>query len=710
MNRTLRRVRLATPLAALVAATAFAAPSAPSPAEAEQPALLLVGDSTLAPRSGYGDALCERLAPGWACLNLARGGRSTKSYREEGLWDRVLTRLRTRQSAAPHVVLIQFGHNDQPGKLGRSTELATEFPANLRRYVEEVRAAGGLPVLGTPLTRRSFKEGRLQGDLEPWAETTRRVARELDVPLVDTLGTSAARVQALGEAVADTLAVAAKPTPGEAPGRGSNSFDRTHVGPRGACLFAALSAPLLAQAVPELRGAFASSGLPDEAACLALPPPPPAAAVGQASELHRGTYTMPGWAVGTQGGRGGRVLRVTHLQASGPGSLRAALEAHGPRNIVFEVGGVIDLQGGKLDIREPFVTIAGQTAPAPGITLIKGEVRVGTHDVIVQHLRFRPGAWGRPARSGGDQDGLSTGAGAHQVIVDHCSFSWATDENLSVGGPRFPGSTPDEWRRHTGRAITFSHNLIYEGLGHSVHTKGEHSKGTLIHDNATGILLHANLYASNRERNALFKGGVQAAMVNNLVFNPGTRAVHYNLPAGEWEGQPFQTGRIALLGNLLRHGPDTRAGLPLFVLGGHGDVELHLEGNQAVDFLGRPLPLTAVDNAGRARITEVPAAQATLPPDLRLLPVAELELQLTRAAGARPWDRDEADQKLLADVAEGRGRLIDDENQGLGYPRHAPTRRPFVASAWHLHDLSPRAGWASLFGGAPAVDTVAPRP
>jgi hypothetical protein len=71
-----------------------------------------------------------------------------------------------------------------------------------------------------------------------------------------------------------------------------------------------------------------------------------------------------------------------------------------------------------------------------------------------------------------------------------------------------------------------------------VHAKGEHSKGTLVHDNATGVLLLGNLYASNRERNALFKGGVHAAMVNNLIYNPGAKAVHYNLVAHEWEGPP----------------------------------------------------------------------------------------------------------------------------------------------------------------------------
>ncbi len=696
-----------------LAAIPFPSAAADGPAsDAERPALLLVGDSTLAPRTGYGDALCRQLSPAWACLNLAKGGRSTLSYRAEGLWQRVLARLRAGQTGVPRVVLIQFGHNDQPGKPGRSTDLSREFPANLARYVEEVRSAGGLPLLGTPLTRRSFKGETLQDDLQPWAEAVRRVAHEEGVPLVDTHAASFARVQALGEAVADTLAVAAKPAEGQPGAGGSNGYDRTHVGARGACLFAALSRPLLARAGPLLAAAFdgaAKAAAEDE--CLALPLPPPAAAHGLAGELHRGSYTVPGWAVGTQGGRGGRILRVQNLEAAGPGSLRAAVEADGPRTVVFEVGGVIDLQGASLDIRHPFLTLAGQTAPSPGITLIRGQVRVATHDVIVQHLRFRPGAWGRAAKSGGDQDGLSTMGGAHHVIVDHCSFSWATDENLSVSGPRFDGTAPDGWRRATSHAITYSHNLVYEGLSHSVHAKGEHSKGTLVHDNATGVLLHANLYASNRERNALFKGGVHAAMVNNLIFNPGRRAVHYNLHAGEWAGQPWQTGRIALVGNLLRHGPDTTPGLPLFTLGGQGDVELHLRDNVAVDTLGRPVALTAAESPGPARRVDVaagappPARQPYLPPDLRVLPVADLQAQLARAAGARPWDRDAADRQLLAGVAAGRGRIIDDETASTGHPRHGPAeppRRAFVAADWQLHDMSPRAGWDALFEPPPA--------
>lgn len=649
--------------------------------EHERPSVLLVGDSTMAPQTGYGDALCARLSPALACLNLARGGRSTLSYRAEGLWDRALARLRSADRSLQHLVLIQFGHNDQPGKPGRSTELATEFPANLERFVTEVRAAGGLPVLLTPLTRRSFRDGQLVDDLAPWAVATTRVASTLKVPLVDLHASSRQLVQALGPQQADALAQAPPGTPG---------FDRTHLGARGACHFAGLVAEALARAVPPLAPAV----LPG-ADCAAVPPPGTEAAPAQ---LNRATFDQPGWAVGTVGGRGGRVIKVDTLAADGPGSLRAALEASGPRLVVFEVGGVIDLQGASLNLRNPFVTLAGQTAPSPGVTLIKGELNIATHDVVVQHLMFRPGGYGRARRSGRDHDGITTSGAARQVIVDHCSFSWATDENLSVSGPRFDGGdTPEAWRRHTSHDITFSHNLIYEGLGESVHEKGEHSKGTLVHDNASGILLLGNLYASNRERNALFKGGVRAAMVNNLIYNPGTRAVHYNLVAHEWGARPWQTGQIALVGNVLRHGPDTRPGTPLFALGGAGDVELHLHDNLAVDDSGRPLPLTGRYTAGSARI--LPASTPQLPPRLRVLPAERLENELPLAVGARPWDRDPIDFKLLSDVAEGRGRIPDSETESGGHPRYAPTRQAFDARLWNLYDLSPRGGWDSLFGG-----------
>lgn len=198
---------------------------AQTPAAPPGPRLILVGDSTMAPRSGYGNALCEKFQQ-LACLNLARGGRSTKSYRAEGLWDTVLALLNEKGAPQKNLVLLQFGHNDQPGKPGRSTDLATEFGPNLAAYVNEVRATGNEILLVTPLSRRTFKDGQLPNDLRPWAEAAMGVAAELGVPVLDLNASSHAALQALGQAGADELA--------EAPPR----FDRTHLGPRGAALFA----------------------------------------------------------------------------------------------------------------------------------------------------------------------------------------------------------------------------------------------------------------------------------------------------------------------------------------------------------------------------------------------------------------------------------------------------------------------------------------
>jgi pectate lyase len=107
-----------------------------------------------------------------------------------------------------------------------------------------------------------------------------------------------------------------------------------------------------------------------------------------------------GWAATTPGGRGGRIVKVTTLANDGVGSLRAALAMAEPRIIVFEVGGVIDLERQTLKITEPNVTIAGQTAPSPGVTLIQGGIDVLTHDVVLQHIRVRTGEAGHP-NSGG---------------------------------------------------------------------------------------------------------------------------------------------------------------------------------------------------------------------------------------------------------------------------------------------------------------------
>jgi len=207
------------------------------------PRLILVGDSTMAPRSGYGNALCARFQQ-VACINLARGGRSSKSFRAEGLWATVLALLNEGGPAKQKtLVLIQFGHNDQPGKPGRSTDLATEFGPNMTGYVTDVKAAGGEVLLITPLTRRTFKDGELGNDLRPWAEAILKIGAEQGVPVLDLNAISHAAVAAMGQAGADTLA--------EAPPR----FDRTHLGPKGAAFFSEQVMEGLVKLKPELAGA-----------------------------------------------------------------------------------------------------------------------------------------------------------------------------------------------------------------------------------------------------------------------------------------------------------------------------------------------------------------------------------------------------------------------------------------------------------------------
>lgn len=395
-----------------------------------------------------------------------------------------------------------------------------------------------------------------------------------------------------------------------------------------------------------------------------------------------------GWAAHTPGGRGGSILRVTSLAADGPGSLAAALRADGPRIVVFEVAGVIDLGLRELRIESPFLTIAGQTAPSPGITLIRGGLTIATHDVVIRHLRIRPGTGGLRQGAGFDLDAITTVSGAHDVIIDQNSLTWATDENLSASGTRFVGDGPEAWRRNVSHRITFSNNLLAEGLAHATHAKGEHSKGSLIHDNVSDILIVGNLYAHHYERSALFKGGTRGQMINNLIYDPGQRAVHYNLIAEEWYGQTHVEGELALRGNVLRAGPSTEP-LAFFMFGGSGDLALYLDDNLAVDRIGQPLPQQGRYSTSRARVRSLENPPA-LPFGVRLLPAADVQDAVIANAGARPWDRDDIDRRIVANVVEGRGEIIDSESEVGGYPHVPEVRAPFIESDWDLATMEPR--------------------
>lgn len=396
-----------------------------------------------------------------------------------------------------------------------------------------------------------------------------------------------------------------------------------------------------------------------------------------------------GWAAQTPGGRGGEIIRVTNLNAEGPGSFKAAVEAKGPRIVVFEVGGVIDMGGKTLTIREPFLTIAGQTAPSPGVTLIRGGIDLATHDVVVQHIRVRPGDAGFAKKSGKDFDSISTQGISYNIIVDHCSLTWGTDENLSASGPRFVGETPDDWRAGTSRNITFSNNIIAESLRYSTHAKIEHSKGSLIHDNITNILIVGNLYAHNFERNPLFKGGVRGVVVNNLIYNPGQRAIHYNLMAEEWGDKPWQVGQLVAVGNVLRGGMDTAEHIAFLEIGGYGDLEYYGKDNIAQDRYGRPLAMFGRYTTSPAKIIQK-GKPMLWPEGLKAMPASAVQQSVLKNVGARPWDRDANDVQLISDTAEGRGAIIDSQDDLHGYPNPKPTTKPFNPDDWNLFDMTPK--------------------
>lgn len=273
-------------LSALLAPASLLAQSAAPPARVDAPPLkpwkiILVGDSTMAPHSGWGGAFCAHHVK-WkiTCINLARGARSTRSYRAEGAWDVALGEMKVPGYEAVYV-LIQMGHNDQArNKPERWTEETTEYPDNLRRFVKEARAAGAVPVLVTPLSRREFRDGTLHNTLASWSAQVRTVAEETKALLIDLNARSAERIQQMGPVAAMALAQA-EPTAAEraaaekgttlgpafavedtaerrnaggARGRVTLKFDYTHLGPKGAELFAAMVAEDLARAAPELAG------------------------------------------------------------------------------------------------------------------------------------------------------------------------------------------------------------------------------------------------------------------------------------------------------------------------------------------------------------------------------------------------------------------------------------------------------------------------
>ena len=263
------------------------------------------------------------------------------------------------------------------------------------------------------------------------------------------------------------------------------------------------------------------------------PPPPPAKAFPGAV----------GFGTETPGGRGGTIWKVTNLNDSGVGSLRAAAQATGKRIVVFEVSGTIHLLS-EIKVRSPYLTIAGQTAPSPGITLRGAELNVNTHDVLIQHIRVRVGDQLPAGMDPESLDGISAdGPGSYNVVFDHVSVSWALDENASSWGDNVNN-------------VTFSNCIISEALYDSLHPKGHHSMGLLSAANSRNVSVIGNLMASNSDRNPLITNGTSVVIANNVLYNwIGGRATGIgNAPSAY---PPVYPTLVSIVGNVFIGGPNT---------------------------------------------------------------------------------------------------------------------------------------------------------
>ena len=343
-----------------------------------------------------------------------------------------------------------------------------------------------------------------------------------------------------------------------------------------------------------------------------------------------------GFGAKTQGGRGGRVIYVGNLNDSGAGSLRAAILAKGPRMILFRISGVIDLKS-PLVITEPFVTIAGQTAPGDGICLRGDNFAIKTHDVVVRYIRSRMGDERKQ-----EQDSISIQSGARNVVIDHVSASWSIDETLSPSG-----DVAD---------VTVQWSIISESLRESAHSKGPHGYGMLLRATG-GVSIHHNLYADHDARNPRFGDNYfkppapQFDFRNNVIYNYGS------ICSGMVDGAM----KLNYVGNYIKPGPASKAAT-VFSLTPEATAttEIFLKGN-IVD--GQPEP-KYFNRENVATLVKdefpMPAVETTGATDA-------LRVVLDNAGATLPR-RDLVDVRIVEQVKSGKGRLINSQNDVGGWP------------------------------------------
>ncbi|HEX2854751.1 MAG TPA: hypothetical protein VHO24_16080 [Opitutaceae bacterium] len=352
-----------------------------------------------------------------------------------------------------------------------------------------------------------------------------------------------------------------------------------------------------------------------------------------------------GFGTTTPGGRGGKVIFVTTLDDSGPGSFREACEAKGPRIVVFRVSGTIALKKG-LTVTEPFLTVAGQTAPGDGICLRDQTFSIATHDVVVRYLRSRLGD-----ESGTQSDCIDLLNTARNCVLDHCSATWSVDECLSLSGDV--------------QNCTVQWCLIGESLNKSKHTKGPHGYGSLARANGP-ITLHHNLWIHNDSRNPRMGDNYGRGTTfptfdvrNNVIYDFGATA------SGLTQGKL----KINYVANYLRAGPSSRAKTPI-TIGDNSEITFFirdniLDGDEAMTADNRKF-VSAYELSGKKQVetTDTPFAA----PAVTTSSAKSAFAAVLASVGASLPVRDAVDARLVGHVTNRNGQIIDSQTEVGGWP------------------------------------------
>jgi pectate lyase len=359
----------------------------------------------------------------------------------------------------------------------------------------------------------------------------------------------------------------------------------------------------------------------------------------QETAIGGGTLAFPGaegYGAYSRGGRGGKVLFVTNLSDSGPGSLREAIETKGPRTVIFRAGGLIETKG--LVVREPYLTIAGQTAPGDSICVKKTESSgdafelSGTHDVIIRFLRFRAG--NNTGEFRGDSFRVYD---SDNFIVDHCSCSWGNPETLSASG------LVDRY--------TVQWCMISEG-----NNQQTHAFATIIGGNRS--TWHHNLFAHVVSRVPRWGDiTVQCDFRNNVIYDWGYYCGYGDLRT------------LNYVNNYLRIGPSTTQNPPFFIR----DPKVALSASLYVNgnfFVGRPD--VSQDNWKGVDADRSLQSSVTFPaPPVQTQPAEEAFELVLKKAGATLPRRDSVDARMVSDVRNGTGKIINNEKEVGGWPVYA---------------------------------------